>query len=240
MRRHVLAIAMLLQFAAAPVGAAGINAFWSYCGRGSWTMQSFACNTNAGTNDIVASFVPPDGLTMVTGAIGIIDLCLGGVNLAPWWQFNAGSCRETALSAVAIDVGGPSNCADYWQGQGSASVAYQAGYSGWDSARLVVSVSMDPQYAGPVEPGTEYHAFTVRIRNTDTVGPGACGGCLYPACIVLNEIRLVQPAGTPGGSPALTGRDTNNYLQWQAPVYNCPFIVPAANRTWGQIKSLYR
>jgi len=62
MRGHVFAIAALLQLAAAPVWAAGINAYWSNCGPGNSTFRSFACNTNAGTHDIVASFVPPDGL----------------------------------------------------------------------------------------------------------------------------------------------------------------------------------
>jgi hypothetical protein len=238
--RHVLAFIVLVQLAAAPAVAAGINAYWNNCGPGNPTFRSFACNTNFGTHDIVASFVPPEGLTKVVGAIGIVDLCLGGVNLSPWWQYDAGSCRETALRAVAQDVSLPSNCVDYWQGQANFWIDYQVGYSGWDSARLVVSVGLQSQFAGPVEPGVEYHAFTVRIGNTATVGPGACFGCLQPACIVLNEIQLLQPAGTPGGSPALTVPDSNNYLMWQNYVSNCPFIVPVANRTWGQVKSLYR
>lgn len=171
----------------------------------------------------------------LTGAIGVIDLCLGGVNLAPWWQFGAGSCREGSLTALAIDVGGPSTCADVWQGQAGTSLDYQVGYSGWDSARIVVWATLSPQNAQPVSSGTEYHAFTVRIRNNDTVG--GCAGCSYPACIVLNEIRLTTANS---GDIVLINPLNYNYLQWQAYIINCPFIVPVQNRTWGQLKASYR
>jgi hypothetical protein len=240
---RVIPALLLLLLVASPASATGINVYWNDCSSGATAslMRTFACNTNSGTNEMVASIDPPVGMTAVTGAIGIIDLCLSGVPLPPWWQFiNAGSCRPTALGATAVFTSGPFSCADYWQGQANAVPGYQVGYSGWDSARILVSVNLPPQLAAPMPQGTEYYMFKVTIRNTDTVGPSACGGCNYPACIVLNEIRLTQPAGTPGGSPAISNPLNNNYLQWQAFVANCPFIVPVKNRTWGQIKSLYR
>lgn len=241
MPRACLASATWLFLMAPPVWGQGMNAFWGTCGYGN-RLHTFACDTNTGNHDLVVSFAPPTDMPAVSQAFGIIDLCLGGVNLTPWWQYNSGSCRQGALSALAEDVSGSLACADHWQGQASTTVYYNAGYSGWDSARIVVSVWMDEQFAPPVQAGTEYHAFTVRIGNESTVGAGACGGCTFPACIVLNELQIKQPAGTPGGDLILTNPipGGNNYLMWQQSVPNCPFIVPVANRTWGQIKSLYR
>jgi hypothetical protein len=235
MRRPIFPLTALLLLAlAAPAWPGGINATWNVCSSGP-AMRTFACNSNVGTNDIVASFDPPQSLPDVTGAIGVIDLCLGGVNLAPWWQLGNGGCRLGALNAVALDVSGQPNCADVWQGQASASTSYIVGYSGWDSARILVFVGMGNQFAQPVEPGTEYHAFTVRIRNDDTVG--GCAGCNYPACIVLNEIRLTTANS---GDYVITNPLMSNYIQWQAYVQNCPFVVPVQNRTWGQVKTMYR
>jgi len=235
MRRPVFPLAALLLLAfAAPGWAGGINATWTDCSTGPMT-RTFACNSNVGTNDIVASFEPPRNIPDVIGAIGVIDLCLGGVNLAPWWQLGSGGCRVGALSASAIDLSGQPTCADVWQGQAGASTDYIVGYSGWDSARILVFVNMSAQVAQPVASGTEYHAFTVRIRNDNTVG--GCAGCNYPACIVLNEIRLIT---VNSGDVVITNPLMSNYLQWQADVPNCPFIVPVQNRTWGQVKTMYR
>lgn len=239
MARAILASAAWLFLMTPPAWGQGLNAFWGTCGYGN-QLRTFACDTNTGIHDIVVSFAPPTNLPAVYQALGIIDLCLGGVNLTPWWQYNVGSCRQGALSAITQEVGGFPSCADLWQGQARAEVVYQVGYSGWDSARILVQVWMDEQYAAPVEAGTEYHAFTLRIRNISTVGAGACGGCTFPACIVLNELQIRQAPGTPGGDLILTSPLLNNYLMWQQSVPNCPFIVPVANRTWGQVKSLYR
>jgi hypothetical protein len=233
MRPPILASAVLLLLVTVPAQGSGINAFWNNCGTSGASMRTFACNTNVGTNDIVASFEIDNDLADLTGAIGVIDLCLGGVTLAPWWQYNAGSCREGALTAVAVDVGGPSTCSDVWQGQAGTTLSYQVGYSGWDSARIVVWTLLGQPL--PASLGTEYHAFTVRIRNNDTVG--GCAGCSYPACIVLNEIRLTTANS---GDLVLVNALNSNYLMWQNYVLNCPFIVPVQNRTWGQLKSSYR
>ena len=239
MRRQVLAAAMSLLIPACAC-ADGLMVSWGSCTSGS-TLRTSACNSNTGTHDIVAGIVAPAGLTAVTGAIGIIDLCLGGVPLPPWWQLGSGGCRPAALSAVSADLDSPRICANYWGDRGTTVVNYQVGYSGWDSARILVYISIDPQHAGPLNPDYLYHMFRVRIDRSNTTGTDACYGCFFPACIVLNEIQLLQPEGTPGGSPRITQPlDGINYLMWQGNVGGCPYVVPTKNQTWGQIKSLYR
>jgi hypothetical protein len=237
MRRAPILTALFLVAAPATAHASGVNLAWNDCSYSGTMNRSFACNTNSGSHQLVASFVLNDTLS-VSGAVGIVDLCLGGVNLTPWWQFNLGSCRQGALTASAAVPLSAQNCADFWQGQATAGIsAYQVGFDGWDSARILVSVSMPSATFMTTEAYIENHAFTVLISNASTVGTGACGGCNYGACIVLNEIELFRSYG---GSVRLQVPDTVNQATWQGGVPGCPFIVPVANRTWGQVKSLYR
>lgn len=133
-------------------------------------------------------------------------------------------------------------CVDAWAGQGTPSVtAYIA--TGTNRRRVGGSISVPSLAAGPQPAGSEYYSMNFVVNNAKTVGTGACAGCLDPVCIVLNEILITQPAGTPGESPAVTDLLTSNYVTWQggqiaAP--GCPAATPTVNRTWGQVKSIYR
>ena len=58
-------------------------------------------------------------------------------------------------------------------------------------------------------------------------------------CIVFNSAALSEPAPAPDAilsGPPTGGR---NVITWQGAGANCA-AVPVRNRTWGQIKSLYR
>src|SRR5882762_9232471 len=129
----VLAAALLLT-RASPAMAAGIDLFWNDCGLGATatTNQSFACDTNDGSHLLVGSFDPPDGLTLVNGMIAIVDLTSESCPMTDWWQFkNAGTCRQTALSSVAVPLAGQVACGDLMQGQATSGVAaYIAGLGG--------------------------------------------------------------------------------------------------------------
>ena len=105
------------------------------------------------------------------------------------------------------------------------------------------SVSILNPTAAP--PGQEYYSLVIKITATGTLGNPCApqSGCLDPVCIVLNEIKLTQPAGTPGGSPVVTNPLTENFVTWQGGAVGgagCPGATPAVNRTWGSVKAIYR
>jgi hypothetical protein len=105
--------------------------------------------------------------------------------------------------------------------------------------------------------GTEYYSIKLRITNAKTVGDGACGGCPEPVCLVLNTVRIAQPAPLPTFN-IYDPRDSN-YASWQTP-WVCGGVcciaietgevsnpqlpdcipTPVEPRTWGLLKSLYR
>jgi len=61
-------------------------------------------------------------------------------------------------------------------------------------------------------------------------------------CILLWRVGL-YPSGAPS-TIYLTTPISNNFVSWQGAanggIYNCLGPTPVTNRTWGQIKTLYR
>jgi hypothetical protein len=247
--------ALVILIQAAPVLATGINLFWNDCSIGATatTNRNFACDTNEGWHVLVGSFDPPDGISMVNGVSAAVDVYSASCPMTSWWQFkNPGFCRRFALSANAVVLPGQGACADQWQGQaGAAVIAYLVPLEqSYRRARIGISVSVPTSVVGPVQAGTEYYAFNLVIRNENTVGAGSCAGCADPTSLSFYSLKLHQPVGTPGGSPELTNPAVTNFVTWQvSPVGpGCfypwcefePCTTPTVNRTWGQIKSIYR
>lgn len=235
--RALLSTMSLALMAAAPasVGAEGINLYWNDCSTAGVMHRSFACDDNAGFHEQVASFVPPDGVDSLYAIEATWDACSMGQPWPAWWHFvNPGFCRQAALTASA-DFSGFTSCADPWQGAGIGGIAgYTLDGTSWDAARLRVAYYL--QIPTALTQGIEHYAFRLRIANTRTVGEDACTGCTTPVCIVLNQISLDSESGR---SP-LFMPETSYSVTWQAASPICPFVVPARNVTWGQVKSLYR
>jgi hypothetical protein len=189
---------------------------------------------------MVASFVSPAPLDHLVGMAGVIDLCSMTSVLPSWWMmFNAGTCRQSAISTSFDFTAGPFSCADPWQGQALGGMDYTIGFS-WqfNSARIRTVCAIPASAIHPIDDVTEYYAFRVTVRNDKTVGTGACTGCSEDVCIILNSLELSQEAGY--GDYVLTQPISRMYLEWQGAVFNCPFVVPARQKTWGQVKAMYR
>src|SRR5438552_578659 len=89
---------------------------------------------------------------------------------------------------------------------------------------------------------TNYFAFNLNfLSDNATQSGGKCAGCGIGACLVWNTASVINiragGAGTPYvvSGPGLKG----NMLWWGDGTPNCS-TDPVRNRTWGQLKSLYR
>ena len=240
MKKTLLITGVLLALTATVASAAGVNLYWTDCSVGGATNRNVAFNVNTGNNVMVASYDPPAGLTMVTGNNLILDLQSASTPLPLWWDlFNSGSCR-TGPTENTVFLSG--NCTDYWGGGGAGGITAYLN-TGANRRRIGASWSGNEATAGPQTPGTEYYSVNIVVNNLKSTGTGSCAGCLDPVCIVLNEILISQPAGTAGGSPAVTNPATSNYVTWQGGAIGgngCPAATPTINKTWGQVKSIYR
>jgi hypothetical protein len=244
MKRPLLVLATLVLTAPA-VQAGGINLTW---GSGCWqdnpaTLHAFACDSNAGSATLTASFAFDRAPGGIDGFEAALDLQSDSSVLPDWWQLTPpGGCRQGALSGSADFTGAPGGCVDAWQGHahivGTAwhTALFPGGYNpppALNRAKLWIFVLTD----GPLwylQSGIEYYGFKVTVDHQKSVGPGACGGCSTPVTIVLNEMW----AGEHGWK--LTNPLANTCVRWQAGGLTPCSATPAQNPTWGRVKSLYR
>lgn len=243
MKKTLLICGALLALTASLASAqgAGINLAWNDCLPVGVPLALFSCDTNAGLQTMYGSFIPPPGITKLSGNEIVIDLRSASPVLPQWWMFkNAGTCRQTALSASFNFLGGPFTCVDYWAGRASGNIAaYQIGFGGANRARAKLVAAVASSQAGPVNPPTQYYSFALTITNAKTVGDPSCTGCLEPVCIVLNSINLTQPVGL--GNFFLFMPAPQNWVVWQSQLTGfCPDATPTKASTWGSLKALYR
>jgi len=245
---RAVALLGLLALSRLSSAAEGINLFWNDCGAGlrPATNREFACDVNTGSNLLVASFWYSTYVQYQLGSMTVdIDLQSAGATLPAWWGLaQTGMCRSSCLTPVR-DLS-PVSCVDPWLGYDAHPVfLYQTTRD---------NPSMPPNrahiYANTathhsemfLDPNGENVAFALRLNNSLTIGSGACEGCSVPVCLVLNSITLAN-YWHEYPSIYLTAPFENNYVTWQGGAIGgagCPGATPTLNRTWGQIKTLYR
>lgn len=236
-RFFVARLAIGLALVSSSAHAGGIGLRWDDCGAAGSQVRTFACNTNSGEHTLVASFIADAPIPDVVG----VDLRLeifSDFTIDDWWQlFNAGGCRSVQ---PRVDVVGfPGSCGDFWAGQASGG----GGIGSYlvDRRRASLLMAWATPQAGPVDDVTEYYALNIRIDNSKTVGDPACAGCSIPKCLYLAVIAIAH--GPQGSLSQVIDHSTavwdSNVAYWQnQPVLGC--YVPTVNRSWGQIKSMYR
>ena len=242
MRKTLLLSVTLMLLGAGYAGAAGINLGWDDCPGGATysSTRTFACDSDAGTNVLVGSYVAPAGIEKLSANEFALDVQAAG-SVPDWWGLRNGLCRQTSLTSDYNFGEGPSTCYDYWQGDAIGAVQADPPADNHVRIRGVVAIpSINPAIRSVAE-GTHVYSFKVIINNAKSVGPGACGGCATEVCIVLSSIRLNQPP--PLSMPILTEAVTSAHVIWQGATASCGDLgraTPAKRQSWGAIKSLYR
>jgi len=241
--------ALLLALTAPPVGAAGINLAWDDCGRAGKADLAASCLETPVPYVLVGSVVPPPGLVKVNGFQAYIDVQVEGSTLPSWWQMGTG-CRSGKIVASFDFTSGPYSCTPLWESVGMGGMLYEEGM-GYDGnvmgtpagnrAYIRVIAAVPEQFQHQLSPGTEYYLFKLSIIKSGTM---ACTGCKTPACIQLTEVRLTQPE--PLDDVFIRDRADMNSATWQGGISSPDSDLPSCrtdavqNRSWGQVKSLYR
>ena len=238
--KRVLISAALLALMACTASAAGLNLAWSECvGGGGPSNDAFACNNNTASHILVGSYFPPAGMTAVNSNEIVVDLQTNQAVLSPWWTMGTTGCPgRTGTPTGNFDfTAGPFGCFDYWAGNASGGANYYPGVGGPNRARILLVCAISEALAGPLDPNVETYSFKCSISSARTVGTLACPGCTDAACIVLNNIKVIQNPGLPArdvSNPAVT-----NIARWRGGLTDCS-VTPAKNTTWGSVKALYR
>ncbi len=256
--RSFLAASLLGALLHAPLALAqgGVNLAWNNCpAEGGTANLDFACGSNAGIQSAVASFVLPADAPRVVGIYAVIDVygtvkpgacdgpgCPPLEALPPWWQLQSGGCRYGSLTYTTDFTVTPfdaaTRCFDVWRANAIGGLDYGfalGGNAGHARFRVVAAVPSSQQKS--LVAGREYYGFRMRVNNARSTGDGSCGGCTSPVSLVLSLLQIAQPAGV--GDFNLTAPIGQNFVTWQRS--QSPLdVTPAARRSWGQIKSLYR
>jgi hypothetical protein len=253
-RPHLVLLSLLACTVLATVAGAnpGINLAWNNCpaGVGSAPQHPFACDDDVSIHTLVASFVPPDGITQLMGQTATIDVLFADPQQPDWWALESGGCREGSVAAGFTPVS-MTGCTRYWSGQSVSSVMYSHPF-GSPNLRIEVALGTVSGTGGPVSPDREYYAFQLQFTSEHTTGadPAACARCNGTACLFMQELKLVQPPGV--GDFILGNPLESNLAVWQCGSFTiadpggiigcaastCP--TPAKRTSWGQVRSLYR
>jgi hypothetical protein len=249
LRRTFLPPLALLAFLVLAHGAraAGVSVRWNSCsGDGGVQNQSFACDTNAGSEVLVGSFTLGANMAQVSGNEIVIDLASAGSLLPQWWAFKTiGTCRQASMT---LDVLYQGACPDWASGNGVGGIAaYSTGQRGPNTSRIRLATAVPAHNIQDLSAGQEYFSFKISIDNLKTVGSASCAGCLTPVCLVLQSVRVNTPV--PVNDRTLTGpanATDSDWATWQGGGgvvvggnSGCPRALPTERRSWGAVKALY-
>jgi hypothetical protein len=238
----------------APIRAAeGLYLTWNDCHQGPSQVSNlaFACNTNAGENELYVAFTMPQSANNVLAVEIVVDVQHASTALPDWWRLEPSGCRWAPAEmnlAAAASFPGRTACLNMWEGAATPAIAEIAGFipaqpgGAASQARIKVTASVLPSDARTVDGTSMYYAARIILKNNRTVGDPFCPGCEGAACLVLNSIIIGRLAGSPGGDLFLqsAGPGGANWALWQGGGgANCA-AVPVRNRAWGQVKGLYR
>jgi hypothetical protein len=246
----------------ASIAHAQLNLAWNNCITQATAAadKAYACDGSANGTPFrgVLSFVSPANLGFFVGMQAVIDVRASTLTTLPdWWKLGLGECRDGnfsfPISLTGVGTGTSGVCRNPWAGGGTGGgflwLSENKGdlepptlSPGWGRVKLAFARDTE---ASLIQ-GQQYVAgvFTLDTFNDVDTGAGVCAGCALPACLVLNQIELLQVAGSPGGDLLiLTAPETRAFVTWQGGAVGgggCPIEVPAKNVTWGSIKAIYR
>ncbi len=248
-RATMAAVLVSLSAFLAHAQGAGVALRWDACfGEGTGVLnKSFACDTNAGSERLIGSFISAIDIPDVTGNEVILDLFTstsypwnlptGSVPMPAWWEFKkAGTCRLSSVSTNVIADPTNSVCQDWSQGLAASGFFYKALARGTGTARIGLITAIPLANAAQVSAGVEYYSFTLVILHDNTVGTGSCGGCNVPMGIWFNSVKVLSVL--PQDDRILAGA-VDGYKAYEVHWQPIPFTVPVRRTAWGAVNALY-
>lgn len=160
-----------------------------------------------------------------------VDFCTAPQPLPSFWVGAPGCTPMSFRAEVAhTSVGGSPI---YWDGSATASLVYMPYFEGsMVRGRVLVTVEQDPLVAAPLPTAGEFSAFRLRLDLADA----SCPGCEVNGCFMLNGVTVWNAEG----DMRFYGPYEQAYGYWSGGNFNCPFIVPVAQQSFGALKAALR
>ena len=207
---------------------------WDACGS-QVVSKRFACDSNPGESRMVV-FAYRDSVGFFTSAFTCsLDVVVEAQRLPSWWMLGTTECRAGALVESLIPDPADVQCTDAWQGELAhgmviASDATSAQTHLWiEGVDLTETVQMTAH--------VEVFVVALTLRHDKSVGASSCAGCSTSACVLLRDVTFVDENG--GSTTHMPLPPEQTMLVWQGGSPSCA-AVPIRNRTWSDVKALYR
>ena len=236
-------VASLLTLTSAFASAQSpIDIAWNDCAGsvGAQDLITSACNSNAGSQVMVASFRAPFALDALVGTTTTIDVFSSSPVMPDWWRGETGGCRAGAFTSIdPANTAGAFGCNNPFAASalfaGLVVVKPNQFGQAYRTRLIVDAVGSDPSPPIPAE--TWAVAGALEIRNVRTTGAGTCGGCSEIVCALIQRVDLYQVTGTlPYDTWPLDNSYNPEYVHWQG----ICIPVPTRSTTWGKVKATYR
>jgi hypothetical protein len=201
------------------------------------------CASTSLINTVVASVeVGPAPVLDVIADLGIVDMQVGAVPsgvMPDFWQFQSGGANggSPAQMTFSADFSVNSGCNDMWAGSAGGGGQY-GGTTGpipdGNRARIKWTWAVFPEQAFDVPASTESYVSKFLVRQAKAL---TLAGCNTPVCCVYVEEQLALLAG---GGVVITQNPDYVTFNDAGNASGCPGATPTKNKTWGQVKALYR
>jgi hypothetical protein len=227
MKKSLLLTGVLLALTASMASAqGGISLAWNTClPNGGAINRAAVCDESGVNSDLHATFRPGGDYPNFTSLDATLTVTAPDGSLPDYWRFDQG-CRGSSIVVATGAGANAANCPSPWTGQ---TLALTPNYTVTPSSITIRFAIGSTSTTNLTD--RPYHAF--RIRLDDTGAGGGCPGCNEPVCIQLNQITTeTEPPTAPR---TLTSPDA--VVSWNGA--NC-MITPTQNKSWGQIKALFR
>ena len=237
---------------AAPMAFAGLDLTAVACNTNTTPPPSttflFDCANPGVPQTVFACFQTRTNEDSVVALDSSLDLAVDNPGLPDWWHFEGGGCNASGWSADVVQS--PSLCSgatNPWGTQPRITWAYGPLMRfGPNTGSFLVSQETSQQAPITLDAGTNYFAFNLNFfADNATQSGGACAGCgigavlVWTSALVLNIRAAAQP-GAEENPVLIRGPGlVSDCLVWGSGGVPCG-AVPTRNRTWGQLKSLYR
>jgi hypothetical protein len=234
-------LALLAVASSAQAATPGVNLSWSNCATTAASGdKTYACDGLLGNSiSVQGSFRPAVSISDFAGVASVVDIGWAGA-VPDYWKVDSGQCNANALTVANPTATAPCVTTNIFESTfsgGGFSVTYLG--SG-NRMRLRIDWATGAPVPPSITAGNLYPAFKLTIDPDQGVN-NACAGCATPACMVFQSCEVFGL--TQGEDEFFETADVRQSVTWQGGAIGgagCPADVPTQNRTWGQIKSMYR
>jgi hypothetical protein len=240
-----------------PVGK-GLQLAWTSCANTAGAVQDYAFTCDGSVHNLNGTLSVDASTPGVVAMDGILDYLFQTPTTPAFWQFQGGGCNETGIVIIdakpstgcgALTLNTNTLCGTGGGGCDAFITAYAFGSSiGFPENRARMLIALARSSTSPVTlaaSAAQAAHFVFQLQffedNASEIG-GACDGCLTGTSVTWNSAILYNTAATTGGEGIAADVRSSDPGSIPNSFSNCSGCqtVPTKNRSWGQLKSLYR